>query len=77
MKYLALLFFGMFLYGILYGHVGAGLLALGVGIFVMYADIVFAMQEERWHKDPRNATTEPCTAHKLTEHCCICSGSEL
>lgn len=67
----------MFLYGLLYGHIGAGLLALGVGIFVMYADKVFNAQEERWRKDPRNTTTEPCTADKLCEQCCECSGNKL
>jgi uncharacterized membrane protein len=77
MRLLRWVFLGMFAYGVVVGLYGAALLALGMWAFVCYATRVFAAQEAAWRNSPQRAPTEPDTAHKLDEHCCECTRSEL
>lgn len=77
MKLLATVFFGMALWGFLFGKAGAGLIALAFGVMTLFAIRKFKQQDKQWRDDPGHAATEPCTTQMLDEHCCECTGDKL
>lgn len=70
---LTLVFFATALYGVLFGYVGAGLLALLMAGVCIYAERHFAEQDRKWALDPANAReVAPDTVHALEQHECEC-----
>ena len=63
----------MFLYGLLVGPIGAGLIALAVAIFVYWADLEFAKQDRDYINNPRNALIPQPTQKVLDEAGVECS----
>jgi len=78
MRFLQVVFFGMFAYGMWAGIYGAALLSLAVGVFMLWAETVFAAQDKAYAADPRNArplAAPTCVA--LAEHDCECMRSRF
>jgi hypothetical protein len=76
-KWFAALFVGMFVYGMLTAHTGAGLIALLCAAGSLYADRKFKQDEQRWRQDPRNATVQKDTLRRLEDLECECLSSRI
>lgn len=73
MKILKLIFLAMAAYGFVTPHHGAGLLALGMAVFVHWAEWVMDAHDAAWAADPHNAKRVQCsTSDALCEHECEC-----
>ena len=73
MKFLALVFFGLALYGAWTGAYGAALISLAMAGFMIWAERVFNMREHAWLADPSNAAKPRSTQEILDRACVECS----
>ena len=71
------IFLALFAYGLSVGLYGAAILSLIMWAFLCYATGVFEAQDAAWMAHPKNAKAPTCTARKLDEHCCSCSGDKM
>lgn len=72
-RYITLVFLGMAVYGMLFGYVGAGILAGLMALLTWYAEGKFAQQDRDWHNNPANAQRlHSNTLHDLDAYECEC-----
>lgn len=69
-KFFVVLFLGMFLYGVMVGKLGAGLIALFMAGFAHWSGKQLCRQALAYYNSPRNARKPPNTAALLDEHNC-------
>ena len=70
MKYLALVFVVMALYGLFTNHYGGALMSAGMAVFVVWASRSYERQDQAYLRDPRNAKAPPETEQMLDKHDC-------
>jgi hypothetical protein len=73
-RLLAFVFFGFFVYGLIVGPIGLGLIALVMGVFTLYAEKQFHKRDIEYYASPRSAKcAETPTINSLQDHDCECS----
>jgi hypothetical protein len=63
-------FFAMACYGMATEHKGAGMLAAGCAVFMIYASRHYERQDREWLRDPRHAKVPDATGDVLKKHDC-------
>ena len=76
-KSFAALFFFLFLYGCVSGHVGVGLISLAMVPFMLYGERELNKRDAEFEATPAAARLLPDTRQDLHEHECECIASRL